>query len=130
MQQPYTNTKPHAVHIGGKRIEPGETRLVDMAETSGKAADIPASDEFDEEAQRFAYVRDLAEDKVEAITNALPHLSAEELQELQRLEDDRDKPRVTVTKMITEQLLKLAQGDEGGDSESSGVKKQADTTVD
>ena len=109
MQQPYTNTKPHAVHIGGKRIEPGETRLVDMAATSGKAAEIADPAEADDP---LAYVRDLADDNVSAIKNAVPHLSDEELVELQRLEAERDKPRVSVSELITAEQLKRAADDQ------------------
>ncbi len=109
MQQPYTNTKPHAVHIGGKRIEPGETRLVDMAPISGKAADIEAPDEADDP---LVYVRDLADDNVSAIKNAVPHLSDEELAELQRLEAERDKPRVSVSELLTAEQLKRAAASE------------------
>lgn len=115
MQVPYTNHKAHAVHIGGKRIDPGETREVDASLAPRPAAAQPAAPDPD------AGLRTILEHKATEIPDMLASLSDDELGRLEALEGDASKPRKTVLQAIEETRLERAKarqaGDDGGDAD-------------
>lgn len=100
---PYTNTKPYNQHIGGRVIRPGETRMVD-------ASLLPAAqpDETAPAAPAPSAMDELAKKSVSAIVDALPSLSAEELDALLAADAADGKARKGVTEAVAEEKLRRA----------------------
>lgn len=118
MQVPYTNHRKHAVHIGGKRIEPGETREVDASLAPRPAAAQPAAPDPD------AGLRTILDHKATEIPELLASLSDDELGRLEALEGDASRPRKTVLEAIEETRLERAKARQaegaGGDAGGAG----------
>jgi len=103
----YTNTTDGIQHIGPVRVDPGMTREVDdvYLRQGRPPRSHPSPPEDDDP---LDYVRELADDNVSAIRNAVPNLRDDELEELQRLEAERARPRVSVSEMVTAEQLNRA----------------------
>jgi len=95
----YHNDKDHAVHIGGKTIMPGNTRMVD-------ASMLPNAHE---RAEDEAHVSEptLLDGTVAEIAAALPGLSNEELAQLEE-DEESGNTRKGVMKVIAEENLARA----------------------
>ena len=106
MQVPYTNDGERAVHVDGKRILPGETRLV-----SEQAVRKPSSGPVATE-ETGGDVIDLLGGTVAEITDALPHLSTDQLHQLLQAEETAGRPRTTLLSALQEEILQRT-GDDG-----------------
>lgn len=113
MQVPYTNTKDRPVSIGGKRINPGETRSVEQTFIPGytsQAAPGPAPRDP---------VLEILDDSVKAIVPKLADLSEEDFARVRQAEAD-GKSRSSLEKAFEEEALRRAEkAAEGGGSQGA-----------
>ena len=119
-EHPFHNKKDHAVHIGGKVIHPGETRMVDASllhsahEGEDKATEAKQQDPL----------LDILDGDVGQVSDALAGLSSDELDALESAEE-KGNTRKGVLKAIAEARLTLAS-DEGGDTEADNPDEDGD----
>jgi len=106
---PYHNTGKTVKHIGGISINPNETRMVD--ETQVPKASQPIQDpEPEPEPEAVPNpLADLLACSVPEIVAALPNFGMEELEELEALETNMDKPRKGVLEALDKRRLEIAQ---------------------
>lgn len=108
---PYTNTGENNIHIGGKVIVPGETREVDetLVPGYGQALEPDADADrnpLDDETEALLAI--LA-GKVADVVAALPTLSVAQLDALENLETEAEKPRKGILEAIDARRLELAE---------------------
>ena len=112
---PWTNPKSHPVHVGGKRVDPGETRDVDVA-----LVQTPAPTAGDPEPDPDAAYRRILGHRVGEVTEMLGTLQTADLDRLETLESDAANPRKGVLEAIEAERLERAkagdQSDGGGDA--------------
>lgn len=109
----YTNTGDNNIHIGGKVIAPGETREVDetLVPGYGQALEqVVDADQNSLDDETEALLAILA-GKVAEVVAALPALSVEQLDALENLETEAEKPRKSILKDIEARRLALAEQD-------------------
>lgn len=109
-QVPYTNDGERPVHRGGKRILPGETRLVDAA-----AVARPRPSDEDPAVPESGDILDLLDGTVDEVVAALPELTGDQLADLLHAEQ-AGKTRKTLVEALSEEQLRRADeaGDQGG----------------
>lgn len=118
MQVPYTNDKPHTVHIGGKMIRPGQTRDVDASLVQSAPPAEPTAPP-----DPYAHIREILGHKVGEISAMLKSLSDEDLAHVERLEGDAKNPRKGVLQAVNELQLERAKergSDGAGDGSGDG----------
>lgn len=104
----YTNTGKTNVHIDGKTILPGESRAVDETQVPGfGVADDNADGQDFKEADTL--LADILLGTAKEIAAALSGLNDEQLDQLELLEGDADKPRKGVLDSINHEQLVRAQ---------------------
>lgn len=100
---PYTNPHKHMMHIGGRVIRPGETRMVDASQVPNappaEAAPAPPAPNA---------LADLAKKSVKDITAALPDLDDADLDALLVLDAADGNSRKGVTEAVAEEKLARA----------------------
>lgn len=108
---PYTNTGINNAHIGGKVIEPGETREVDETLIPGYGQPVAEAENAEDIPNPFV---DILAGSVKEVTAALVdlELGLEQLDELEALETSAEKPRKGVLEAIDNRRLELAQGED------------------
>lgn len=107
---PYTNTGKNNMHIGGKVITPGETREVD--ETLIPDFGVSAGNPSNEDEIVRNPLSDILAGSVKEVADALIALDMAQLDELDALETNAEKPRKGVLEAIDNRRLELAQGDD------------------
>lgn len=100
---PYTNDRPHTVYVGSISIRAGETRMVDASMLNPEpAAPAPAAPGAPD------VVAQLQAGNVAAVTAGLRALDADQLAQLQALEEGDAKPRNGVLSAIAAERLRRA----------------------
>lgn len=101
----YTNNTDHNMHIGGKTILPGESREVDETQIPGFGVsegdpdpDMPSNP-----------LEELLQGNIASVSAVLITLTADQLDELESLEGNAEKPRKGVLDAINARQLELAQ---------------------
>ncbi|MBA1147432.1 hypothetical protein H0Z60_10225 [Ectothiorhodospiraceae bacterium WFHF3C12] len=117
MKVPYSNDKPHPVHVGGKLIMPGDTREVDesLIPRTAPAEPVEPVDPGDP-------LLALLDGSVKEVTDALPGLDDDQVRQL-RAAEESGKTRSTLIAAIDETLLERAQartGEGQGDGAGEG----------
>ena len=102
MQVPYTNTKDRAVSIGGKRIAPGQTRLVEQTMIPGYKPPGPAPKAPSDP------VLELLDNSIKSIVPKLPDLSEDEFERIRQAEAD-GKSRSGLIEAFEEEALRRAE---------------------
>lgn len=110
-QSPYTNDTAAPVHLDGKRILPGQTRLVD--ETLLPQTPVAPTEPAEDPGGEGGNVLDLLDGTEETIRAAIPELSLDQLQEL-RTAEENGKTRKGVTAALDEAILDRAGGEGDG----------------
>lgn len=105
----FENTTDRAMYVGGKLLQPGETREFAAHELPGELKQ-PAAVEATPEPTLAELMLDLLGNSVTSITAALPKLNREKLLLLQQLEGEGQK-RVTLLRAIDAQLLSAANAE-------------------
>lgn len=124
MQVPYTNTKDQPVSIGGKRINPGETRSVEQTFIPGyQPAAAPGPAPRDP-------VLEILDDSINNIVPKLPELSEEDFARVRQAEAD-GKSRSGLEKAFEEEALRRAEeaaegeGSEGAEGNASNESENS-----
>lgn len=124
MQQHYTNDTDKPQYVGGKLVPAGETRLVDLPLIATPAAAQAPQDPL----------RALAAGKVTDIVAALPTLDIAAVDQLQQIEEARDKPRSTLIQALELRRLEIinvkAEGAGGTDAPPAADSDDTSTTQD
>jgi len=108
MMQPYTNHSSRTVTIGSRRLEPGQTRLVEETMIPGFVVPEPAPE------QPIDDLAELLDGSVKQVSEALPGLDQDQLERVRKLESS-GKQRKGVLNAIEEQRIERAasSADEG-----------------
>ena len=99
----FTNTKKHAVHVGGKTIMPGHTREVDETLVPGYKPPAVEAEVVDEKAELLV----LLDESVPVIVANLVDLSDDDLETL-RVAEENGKTRKGVIAAIADERLTRA----------------------
>lgn len=105
MQVPYTNNTKNIQHVGNKTIMPGQTREVEESHIHahfGKPAESAPQKETEN------ILDTLLAGKVESVVAGLDALSSDDLDAVEKMEQDAKKPRRGVLNAIAELRLKRA----------------------
>ncbi len=108
MKVPYSNTTDKIQHIGPTTVMPGQTREIEERDLLAFTdATLPGKDD-DEADAPLSELSAFLQQPVKAIADALPGMSAGELDLLEAEESAAEKPRKGVLAAIAEARLQLA----------------------
>jgi hypothetical protein len=121
-EKPITNPGNTSRYVAGRLIAPGETRLIPQDElppnlheggildqNEPESAEVGGEEQQNPSTDQDKALKELLEQTVPSISEALPKLSAEDLDRLEQLEEAAEKPRKGVLEAVAEERLNRAQ---------------------
>jgi hypothetical protein len=114
MKKPYVNTSNKIQHIGNVTVMPGQTREIEAAHIAAHTGVGEAQPDVTTAVDPLVI---LLSENVKTIKNSLSELSADALDNVEKMESAADKPRSGVMKAIAEERLNRAVADSASDVE-------------